>query len=150
MKSKKDFVTNSSSTSFVVIDKTTGQILREMIKVVWEERGTHKQEEEIMNHLLTHPDFDMNTVLPLTNEETFVYRICPAKVRVDTCFTFHDWKTLPFKTGYCKEFDKVWEKSKKMEFLDMKDFKVKTRDEAEEQRREEILEFIQAGGENES
>ena len=134
MRFKKDFVTNSSSTSFVVVDKTTGEILKEIVDVVWSDVRHSKKD---INFLLKDPKFDKNVVYPLTiNEETFIYRICPAKVRVDTSDN-HDWNHLPFEMQDVKEWDKNYEKSKEMIFLDMKDFKMKTRNKIQQDRMDE-------------
>ena len=130
----------------MVVDKTTGEILREMASIVFKENGFRSTTEE-MEDLLENMKFNENVVFPLsTNEETFIYRICPAKVRVDTCFN-HKWDNLPFKLEHAKEFDKDYNKSLDIMFLDMKDFKVKSRNKIRQEREdkweEEHQKFLQ-------
>ena len=135
MRIKKDFVTNSSSTSFIVIDKKTGEVLKEMIEVVRQEGNLSRFKNA--KKILENPDFDQNVNFPFTiNEGTYIYRLCPAKVRVDTSFN-HDWRILPFETKSCTEFDDDWEKSHTMPFIDLKDMKLKSRRQIANERAEE-------------
>lgn len=140
MKVRYGFVSNSSSSSFVVHrpDETTAQIMREMLKIVKAEWKDEKFPKKMINAidkslkwLQSHPKKDIPLLYPNTcNYETWVYKTKGGDIFVDTCNN-HDsnWENMTFDFRNEDDHDEDFEYLKTLKFLDLSDMKEKTRDE---------------------
>ena len=99
MKKKLDFVTNSSSSSFILSDsiKDTKTVAKQMVDLIfkeWKEFDRNPDEEfskKIFDNI-KKLDKDENIMIPFScNYETFIYRLENGKIFVDTCNN-HDWE----------------------------------------------------------
>lgn len=95
MKIKLDFVTNSSSTCFIVSHKNTKDVAMEMVKIIFKEwdqynyKKDKKFENMIFKNIKKLPENE-NIMIPFsTNYETFIFNNNNT-IYVDTC-TNHDW-----------------------------------------------------------
>jgi len=140
LKIKHDFVTNSSSTAYIVDYRKPIDAARKMLDIFfenWKEGprdAPHPHEMIVKKWLKDNPDFDGNIVIPWTcNYETFIYDgdwIDVARgrsLRVDTCRN-ENWEDegLMIKR-YLGEDDYYDENRESDLFLDLTDFKIKTR-----------------------
>ena len=97
MKVKNDFVTNSSSISFIIKWRRPVQIAKEMLEIffreyencVYTQRLKHEHEERVLKWISKNPKYEGNLYFPWScNYETYIYLIDEEwfpSVRVDTC-----------------------------------------------------------------
>lgn len=119
MKIKNDFVTNSSSTSFIVDeDMTTSEVALEMIRVFCQDEGRLFNQLENISWLQENlKTFDENILIPYTtNYETWIFKR-EGKIYVQTCNN-HPWELLKFNRKWPGEED-VYDLFYDLEFLDI-------------------------------
>ena len=135
MKIRTDFVSNSSSSSFLIEkERTTAQVALEMIRIVHAEYKDQWGDDverldryvSHMDWLRKHQDFDKNISITYTcNYETFIYRE-DGTIRVDTCNN-HDWwhdeamQDMKLKDIDEYEDDDVFPRNKDMKFFKIQD-----------------------------
>ena len=97
MKIKSDFVTNSSSSSFIVNYKNTKITAKKMTDIIFEDWKYFSEpvSEEFKNKIhktIEKLKDDENILIPFsTNYETFIFRNDDGRIYVDTCQN-HDWE----------------------------------------------------------
>jgi len=135
MKKKLDFVTNSSSTSFIFTDKdlTIRDAAIDMIDLISNEYkldfpGSGKCSWAISaKKKLRKIDPNTNVILPWScNYPSFLYRDSNGHIRVDTSWNHH-WEDLSYETVSVSESDDEYKKSNKQNFLNLQTGKLKTR-----------------------
>lgn len=150
MKIRTGFVSNSSSSSFVVYNTTTSQVTLEMLEIInqdWKEydenKRNHPKYKEVKKFLKSQPNLDGNIIIPWsTNYATYIFKdrrkepIC-----INTCNN-HDWGSsekidFEFKG---EEYDPMT--PEKDLFLDLNDFKMRTVEEYEELEMKELQKYI--------
>lgn len=97
MKIRSGFVSNSSSSSFIVgapgEDVTTAAVAEAMLMVIAEDYGDHENNDAALKWARAHPKFDSPILIPWTcNYETYIWKNANG-VCIDTCHN-HDWSTL--------------------------------------------------------
>jgi hypothetical protein len=137
MKVRYGFVSNSSSSSFIVHDanRTTSQIMRDMLKILkaeWkEEKYNTRQLTKVIKWLQTHPKKDIPIVYPRTcNYETWIFKTGNGMdTIIETCNN-HDcnWESMDFDHGNEDDHEEDWKYMKTLTFLDLEDMKEKTYD----------------------
>lgn len=157
MRIKHDFVTNSSSTSYILNYKKPIDAAKKMLDIFfenWKEgpRSTpHPHEIIVKKWLKNNPNFDGNIIIPWTcNYETFVYGgdwIDVARgrsIRADTCRN-EDWEDggLMIK-NYLGEEGYYYENRESDLFLDLTDFRMKTRLKFKRERSEQFEKKLEA------
>ena len=102
MKTRSGFVSNSSSSSFIILDKkmTTFQfaaMAMELVQQDWKELDNgkdHPYYEKTMALLKGYQELDIPVFIPWTcNYPTFIYRGSDNRIRVHTCHN-HPWQDL--------------------------------------------------------
>jgi len=138
MKLRTDFVSNSSSSSFIIGGETkTIQVAKEMLEIIMVDNEEYYAYDEVgraLKHLKKKSkDFDKNIIIPWScNYETFIYRNDEGLICVETSWN-HPWQEyFTFKFEYGNP-DEKWDKpefwhERDAEFLDLEDLKMKTRD----------------------
>jgi hypothetical protein len=135
MKERKGFVSNSSSSSFIVHDpnRTTSQIMREMLKLVKAERKEYKTNTrsitKIIKWLQYHPKKDMPLVYPNTcNYETWIFKNKNGfDTLIHTCNNHNcNWESMEFDFRHDDNHEEDWLYMKTLKFLDLADMKEKT------------------------
>ena len=138
MKERHGFVSNSSSSSFIVHNpkRTTAQILREMLKRVkaeWkEEKYNTRKITKVIKWLQAHPKKDIPLVYPNTcNYETWVFKNASGiDTLIETCNN-HDcnWESMDFDYRGEDNYEDDWKYMKTLTFLDITNMTEKTYDE---------------------
>jgi len=141
-----DFVTNSSSTSFIIRYNTPIKVARKMLRIFyaeWKEswKKTHPSKRRVNKFLKRNKRFEGNIIIPwTTNYTTYIYRDW-FHVRVDTCNNTH-WEQEGLKTsGYIDTNKEGYDLCNKTLFLDLDDFKTKS---GLQRHNEETSELIKA------
>jgi len=125
MKIKQDFITNSSSSSFIVSGETTKEIAEKMTIIVFAERldyaPVNKDYEKKILKTIKNLKDDENIMLPFTcNYETFISKNKDGEIFVDTCRN-HDWENeLDITNHFGEEGNEKEEKyQSKLEFINI-------------------------------
>jgi len=134
MKRKLDFVTNSSSSSFIFSDKelTIAEAAQDMIDLIIKEYKQDFPGERFnwaasAKKKLKKIDPNTNIILPWScNYPSFLYRDSTGHIRVDTSWNHH-WEDLNNQTQSTSEFDPEYKKSYKQNFFNLQTGKLKTR-----------------------
>jgi hypothetical protein len=137
MKVKNDFITNSSSTSFIINEKNTKEVAKRIVNIIfseWESHGYGPDDifrENIYNAIEKLSDND-NILIPFTcNYETFIYTY-KGQIIVDTCWN-HNWSSLNIIGNYrseCDEYNLEYNSMKdNLEFINIESGLIRTKDE---------------------
>jgi hypothetical protein len=103
MKIRNGFVSNSSSSSFIVNAKSSMEVFLKMIGVVYDEYKEYENgawwkkhhEENVMRFIENHADkFNEGIIIPFTcNFETYIFPAKDGKCYVETCNN-HPWESV--------------------------------------------------------
>ena len=144
MKVKLDLTTNSSNESFVISGgKKPIDVAKEMLEILFNNwRGLngikvkkieHPREKQVMKWIRENPGFDENIIIPWTcNFPTFIFggnwidQAMGRKIIVDTCNN-ESWKTNGLEIEHFLDPSSN-HNNPNDEFLDLTDFKSKTRE----------------------
>ena len=143
MKTRNGFVSNSSSSSFVIKGNcTTAQVATSMMyeimadRIHWSESWGKEEawldeQKQALYWLHNNLDFNENILIPWsTNYETFIWRD-KGTIFVATCNN-HDWSAVGpeydhevFKSQDVHYEDYFYEEPRRRDFLDLRDMKYK-------------------------
>lgn len=131
MKIRSGFVSNSSSSSFIVSgDKKTINVLDDMLDIWMGEpiNRSDKDYKRIKKWINKNKDFDNNLLLPYTcNYETFIYKV-DGEIYIDTCnnHEFYEIDYFQFIDEDDDDYGHLSYKDDTVKFLDVGDMKLKT------------------------
>jgi len=148
MKVKLDLITNSSSESFVISGgKKPIDVAKKMLEIFFKSwkmsravkrRTDHPKKKQIMKWIKENPNFDQNIIIPwTTNFPTFIFggnwvdQAMGRKVIVDTCNN-ETWKLNGLEIEHSLDPNSD-HNNPDDEFLDLRDFKFKTRSQFEKE-----------------
>lgn len=136
MKVKKDFVTNSSSVSFLFHNKfTTSEVALLILDYLLKVQSIYCRKKKIKKILLflqSNKDMDCNLILPFTGTNpTFIYVIFDGEKEYKCLETGREYPTFLLLTSSNQKVEEFTEFSRRLLFLDLSDFKMKTREEFE-------------------
>jgi len=158
LKIRKGFVSNSSSSSFIISGdgpngkvRSTIRIAKEMVKIVHEDYSEeelsgfdteevadlNKIEDERFNRVLKlyeeNKDFDKPLCIPWTcNYETYIFKNKKGNIHVLTCRN-HFWDDLPYDVIDYTGEDGYYSIDRPDSFLDLSDMETKTPKEIQEE-----------------
>ena len=142
MKVRSGFVSNSSSSSFIVDQaegRTTAYIAYQMIRMLWQDRGnwglTKKEYKEhqrsllrAIHYLQRHFDLDVPIMFPWScNYETFIWRNKDGAFCVDTCNN-DPWDNTLKDIMWMDEEEMSLKHDRPPKFLEMKEIRVRNSD----------------------
>jgi|LSQX01.2.fsa_nt_gb hypothetical protein len=134
MKRKLDFITNSSSTSFIISDHNdTRTVAKKMLDIIFDEwKSLDYNDEEFIKKMYNRVkklSKNENIMIPFScNYETFIFKTEAGNIFVDTCNNHSWYRKLNFDPQSVlsdQEFEKF---DKHIQFVNIENESVHTRD----------------------